>query len=188
MKKTQEKYWRWEKMAVVDEFTIQGITCFDRERDLVVIKPDDYVDYDEFSYMAGTKFTDQLNHEWDEQLTLNKRFASCFEDLQDRGVTLRPVELQLEKGKEDNDTWLHVSVVGRVLGIDYQQSEYTMEEYGKGIESIEKLVLNREHIERSGMHIFRLYHCQEWIIVSDTLKQKLQALNINGMRFLPIDG
>ena len=184
MTKLQEKYWRWEKMATVDELTIQGVSFFDRERDVVVIKPDEYSKV----YLQGERQTDQLNATRDNELVLKKRFAPCFENLQDRDVTLRGVELQLENGKEDHDTWLHVSVVGRVLGVDYKLSEYTIDEDDSSIKSIEKLVLNREHIERAGMHLFRLYERQDWILVSDTLKQKLQALNINGMRFLPIDG
>lgn len=186
MKDVLEKYWRWEKVVVVDELTTEGVRFFDRERDVVVIKPDEYTEI----HLQGDIETDQLNATRDDQLVLHKRFAPCFDDLQDRDVTLRAVELYLdEEGcTQDHDSWLHLSVVGRVLGIDYQQSEFTVDKDDSSIKSIEKLVLNREHIERSGMHIFRLYHCQEWIIVSDTLKQKLQALNITGVHFLPIEG
>lgn len=186
MNKTQEKYWRWEKVIMVDELTIKGISFFDYDRNKIIIKPDEYTD----QYVQGYIQTDQLHATRDKDLVIHQRFAPCFEDLQNRDVTLRSVELYLDEegDAQDHDTWLHVSVVGRALGMDYEKSKFTIDEDDSSIKSIEKLVLNREHIERSGMHIFRLYEFQKWILVSDTLKQKLQALNINGMRFLPIEG
>lgn len=190
MSKTQPIFWRWEKTVLEDELTITATSFFDRERDIVVIKPDEresdeYYDADDYIYASGTRQTDQLNAEWDNELILSKRLEHCFTGLQDRDVTVRPVEMHLNDGTIDCESWVHISIVGRVQAMDYKQSIYTRD--GNRIDSIESLILNDTNIARSGMHIFRLYDFQEWILVSDELKNALEALNTTGMTFLPIN-
>lgn len=188
MSKEEAVFWRWEKVAVDDELTITATTFFDRERDIVVIKPDvrddDDDEDDDYVFVEGKIKTDQLNAEWDNELILSKRLAQCFEPLQARDVTLRPVELHLND-KIDSESWVHVSIVGRVQAMDYKESIYETD--NNRITSIESLILNNDNIARSGMHIFRLYDYQDWVLVSDELKNTLEALNITGMRFIPIN-
>ncbi|MGO3738650.1 MAG: imm11 family protein [Marinomonas foliarum] len=176
-------FWRWEKMPVVNELTVKTITVFDRDRDIVILKPNNEIDAG--PYLEGEIQTDQLNVMFDDELVLHSRFTECFEDKQARDVTVRPVEFHLNDEQQDTESWIHISIVGRVLAIDYQQSAYTVDD-DNSIKSIEHLVLDHANIERSGMHIFRIYGFEDWLLVSDTLKQQLQAMNISGMRFLPV--
>ena len=178
---TTTPFWRWEKMPVVNELTVKTSTVFDRDRDIVILKPNEEME----PYLEGEIQTDQLNLVFDDELVLHARFIDCFADKQARDVTLRPVEFHLNDGQPDTKSWIHLSIVGRVLAIDYQLSAYTLDE-DNSIKSIEHLVLDHANIERSGMHLFRIYGFEDWILVSDTLKQELQAMNLSGVRFLPI--
>ena len=173
-------YWIWQQAPIENEWRIQASPRYDREQHKVILEPET---------LTGSELSDQLHNEWDEELVLSRRIAHYFTELQARDVTVRDVDVILPAGTTDSESWQHISIVGRVLGIDYQQSEFTVDHNGSGgIESIEHLVLDTANIERSGMHIFRLYGFEEWILVSDTLKQQLEAVNIRGVGFKPVNG
>ncbi len=165
-------YWIWHKAPLDNEFTIQVEPCYDRDNHKVLLEPEE---------VSGSEWSDQLNNEWDEELTLSRRIAHHVMALQARDVTVRDVDLVLPD-HTDSESWQHITIVGRVQGIDYQQSQFTVDD-SSNIESIEYLVLNTANIERCGMHIFRLYGFEKWILVSDQLKQQLEAVDIQGVVF-----
>ena len=170
-------YWIWQQAPIENELHIQASPRYDREQHKVIVEPET---------LTGSELSDQLDNEWDEELVLSRRIAHYFMELQARDVTVRDVDVILPAGT-DSESWQHISIVGRVLGIDYQQSEFTVNDSGSGgIESIEHLVLDTANIERSGMQIFRLYGFEEWILVSNQLKQQLEAVNIRGVGFKPV--
>ncbi len=103
-------YWIWQKAPLNNEFTIQVEPRYDRDNHKVLLEPEAF---------QGSEWSDQLNNEWDEELVLSCRIAHYFMDRQARDVTVRDVDLFLPSGV-DNETWQHVTIVGRVQGIDYQ--------------------------------------------------------------------
>ncbi len=168
-------YWIWQKAPLENEFTIQTEPCYDRDNHKVVLTPEVF---------SGSELSDQLHNEWDEELLLSRRMAHHFMERQARDVTVRDVDLILPTST-DSESWQHITVVGRVQGIDYQRSQFTLDDSSR-IATIEHLALNTANIARCGMHIFRLYGFEEWILVSDQLKQQLQAAGIRGVVFQAI--
>ena len=174
-------HWIWQKAPLENDYFIQASSKIDRATNQIILATPDNIEKGLLS--------DVLHSDWEQEWIVSNRVAALFYERQVREVTVRDIVLPKESGLNAND-WKHITVVGQVLGIDYQKSHYHVDPDDNSIDNIDKLVLNLDNITRSKMEIFRLYGYRgypDWTIISDGLKQQLEAMKITGVEFIAID-
>ena len=85
------------------------------------------------------------------------------------------------------DTWKYIVIANHVDCIDFQRSTMKIREDGS-IRNIGKLVLDEKKADLAGYHMFRLHEEFPRIVVSDYVKQAIEAINPVGIDFDPTDG
>ncbi len=117
----------------------------------------------------------------DEEIVSNK-VAEILKNLE--GVSVWNLQVRLPD-KDYKDTWKYIVVANHVDCIDFKNSEIDYDEDTGTIDFIDKLVIDEKKASLAGYHIFRLHERTSKIIVSDIVKEAIEAINPVGIKFKP---
>ncbi len=122
-----------------------------------------------------------------EEVTVSTRVAKIIESLSLEGIEVWDYIADLPD-KIYKDTWKYIVVANHVDCIDFKNSEIDYDEDFGTIDFIDKLVIDEQKADLAGYHMFRLHDDFPTIVVSDYVKQAIEAIHPVGIDFDPTDG
>jgi len=117
---------------------------------------------------------------------MSRRLAAEILKLDPEGIIVSPMTLKLPDGTL-NDNWCAITVSAHVDCIDFDASLLRLDEEDGTVGFIRKMVLDTKKADRAGYEIFRLQDFFPQVVVSDRLKQAMEAIKPIGIRFESTD-
>ncbi len=176
------KYWLFGAANTdYDSLRLYGPHFFDYKMGMVT-----FVAEDEDSFL-GNVVDDYLVSGSGGEKVVSCRVANAIEDLELEGVEVWSFTAKLPD-RIYTDTWKYIRIANYVDCIDFQHSEIDYDEETGTIDFIDKLLIDEKKADLAGYHIFRLHERSTKVVVSDVVKQAIEAINPVGIDFDPTDG
>ncbi len=175
------KYWRFGAGNTdFEPLMLYGVPEVDYQNKKVTFKTSDKDD------ISDGKVDDYLVAGGEEKI-VSVRVAEVIEHLDLEGVEVWEYSAEL-LGRIYEDTWKYIVVANHVDCIDFKNSEIDYDEELGTIDFIDKLIIDEKKADLAGYHMFRLHERTSRIVVSDVVKQAIEAINPVGIDFDPTGG
>ncbi len=175
------KYWLFGAANTdYDSLRLYGPHFFDYKIGMVT-----FVAEDEDSFL-GNIVDDYLVSGNGGEKVVSCRVANVIKALGLEGIEIWGFTAKLPN-KTYIDTWEYIRIANHVDCIDFKRSDMKIREDGS-IRRIRKLVIDEKKAKLAGYHMFRIHERSTQVIVSDVVKQSIEAINPLGIDFDPTDG
>ncbi len=174
------KYWLFGPENINDALQIFSDVQVSYQTSKVLI---DATGKDDVVY--GHVANDYLFAAGSEEEIVSVKIAEVLKKLE--GVFIWDLKVKLPN-KSYKDTWKYIVVANHVDCIDFKNSEIDYDEDFGTIDFIDKLVIDEQKADLAGYHMFRLHERTSRVVVSDLVKQAIEAIHPVGIDFDPTDG
>ncbi len=176
------KYWLFGAANTdYDSLRLYGAHFFDYEMEMVT-----FIAEDEDSFL-GSVVDDYLVSGSGGEKVVSCRVANIIKDLGLEGVEILGFTAKLPN-KTYTNIWEYIRIANHVDCIDFKNSEIDYDEDFGTIDFIDNLVIDEQKADLAGYHMFRLHERTTRVVVSDLVKQAIEAIHPVGIDFDPTDG